>query len=187
MILISLLCLTAFLHVVVCHDHVPGEHLGHLADALSGSGGYLAGSGQMVVQSLAAGMAVNMQWFQPATATGTYFDCESDSRMYYIQTLQPVRLKQPLQQYNLAGPWPLMLGPYPPYVGEDGGCCLEVPTPRGGLWREAQSRHLFLLCEEPGEDQYSLYSQLLNQRNWRSLEIFLFLINWLQLENLQHN
>ena len=67
----TLLCVTV-LHVVVCHDHVPGEHLGLLADALTGSGGYLAGSGQMVAQSLAAGMAVNMQWFQPATATGIF-------------------------------------------------------------------------------------------------------------------
>ena len=131
MTIYSLLCATV-LHVVVGHDHYPGEHLGHLADALAGSGGYLAGSGQMVVQSLAAGMAVNMQWFQPSTATGpsvsvsiihrtTSTNVKCSSVTLYIQTPQPVKLNHPLLWYNLVGHWPLILEPYPPYVGEEGG------------------------------------------------------------------
>ena len=89
MILSSLLCATV-LHVVVSHDHVPGEHLGLLADALAGSGGYLAGSGQMVIQSLAAGMAVNMQWFQPATATGTSGFPRVTNRLHLITFIRSI-------------------------------------------------------------------------------------------------
>ena len=53
----------------VGHDH--GPHLGHFLESGSLLAGGLAGSGQMLTQSLAAGMAVNSQWFTPATATGT--------------------------------------------------------------------------------------------------------------------
>ena len=53
------------------HDH---NHLGHLASDLAGAGGLmasgLAGAGGMLVSSVAAGLAVNSQWFSPAAATG---------------------------------------------------------------------------------------------------------------------
>ena len=48
--------------------------MGHLASDLAGAGGLmagrLAGAGGMLVSSLAAGLAVNSQWFTPAAATG---------------------------------------------------------------------------------------------------------------------
>ena len=49
------------------HDH---NHLGHLASDLAGAGGLMAGAGGMLVSSVAAGLAVNSQWFSPAAATG---------------------------------------------------------------------------------------------------------------------
>ena len=52
----------------------------------------LAGAGGMLVSSVAAGLAVNSQWFSPAAATGdlllsiSNFICSER----YLQTLPPV-------------------------------------------------------------------------------------------------
>ena len=45
---------------VTDHDH---NHAGHLVSDLAGAGG-------MLVSSVAAGLAVNSQWFAPAAASG---------------------------------------------------------------------------------------------------------------------
>ena len=51
--------------------------MGHLASDLAGAGGLmasgLAGAGGMLVSSVAAGLAVNSQWFSPAAATGDFY------------------------------------------------------------------------------------------------------------------
>ena len=56
------------LSISVGHEH--GAHLGHLLESGPLLAGGLAGSGQMLTQSVAAAMAVNSQWFAPSTATG---------------------------------------------------------------------------------------------------------------------
>ena len=76
------------------HDH---NHLGHLASDLAGAGGLmasgLAGAGGMLVSSVAAGLAVNSQWFSPAAATGDLLLFISTFNIFTeccLQTLPPV-------------------------------------------------------------------------------------------------
>ena len=76
------------------HDH--GPHLGHFLQSGSLLAGGLAGSGQMLSQSLAAGLAVNSQWFTPATATGPHLRSLSIELKVFgvLQILLDVLLRQ---------------------------------------------------------------------------------------------
>ena len=64
--------------------------MGHLVSDLAGAGtlmaGGLAGAGGMLVSSVAAGLAVNSQWFTPAAASGDkklHVDIYCDNAMLF--------------------------------------------------------------------------------------------------------
>ena len=75
-VLLLSVCLALVVSLSQSHHHLPGEHAAHLAEAL-------AGSGQMIGQSLAAGLAQNSQWFRPAGDTDSA--CEEEASTASLQ------------------------------------------------------------------------------------------------------
>jgi len=57
---------------------------------LAGAGGFMSGSGQMIANTLAAGLAVNSEWFTPSADVTDNAGCQSESATADIQSGWPL-------------------------------------------------------------------------------------------------